>query len=187
MTAIKLLTAAAAVLALLVTGQAWADSANGKGGGQVNGKGQGQGNASTGSGIVPTQAGASLHLKGIVPVSCTIAIAATAKAASLDLKGGEQNVSVGVVTEDCNSGNGYTVSIASQNGGQLRSGDASAPLASYSASYDDAVGSIAAGLSASRSGAFFGRSGNLVVSVPANPQAIAGHYSDSITVVIAAK
>mgnify|MGYP000930911352 CR=1 FL=1 len=186
--AIKLLAAAAAVASLLGAGPAFADSVNGKGQGQANGQGQGQGNTSNGSAASSaTQAGTSLNLLGVVPVSCSIAIATTAKAASLDLKAGEQSVSVGVVTETCNSGNGYTVAITSQHGGQLRSGDASAPLASYSASYDDATGSIVSGLAASRNGAFFGRKANLVVSVPANAQAIAGNYSDSLTIVIAAK
>lgn len=147
--------------------------------------GGGQGNSSS-TGANPA-AGKNLNLAGQVNVICTVTIAATAKAASLDLQAGEQNVSVGVVTEDCNSSNGYTVSVNSQHGGQLRSGDASAPLARYTASYDDAAGSIAAGLTAKRKSAFFGRTVNLVVSVPANAQAIAGSYSDSITVVIAAK
>lgn len=130
---------------------------------------------------------AQLDLKGSVALNCTISVSATAKATSLDIKAGEQNAAVGVVTEDCNSGTGYTVAVTSLHGGQLRSGDASAPLANYTASYDDALGSIAAGLTATRNGAFFGRTGNLLVSIPANAQAIAGNYSDSITLVIAAK
>ena len=130
---------------------------------------------------------AKLDLVGKVALNCTISVTPTAKAASLDLKAGEQNASVGQVTETCNSGTGYTVAIASQNGGQLRSGDASAPLANYSASYDDATGSIASSLTATRSKAFFGRTGNLLINIPANAQAIAGNYSDSITLVIAAK
>ena len=132
---------------------------------------------------------AQIDLRGSVALNCTIGVTPTAKATSLDIKGGEQGVSVGVVTEDCNSGTGYTVAIASQHGGQLRTvaNDASAPLANYSASYDDAVGSIVSGLTATRNGAFFGRTGDLRVSIPANAQAIAGNYSDSITLVIAAK
>ncbi len=132
---------------------------------------------------------AQIDLRGTVALNCTISVSPTAKATSLDIKAGEQNAAVGVVTEDCNSGSGYTVAIASQHGGQLRSvaDDGSAPLANYTASYDDATGSIASGLTATRNGAFFGRTGNLLVNIPANAQAIAGYYSDSITVVIAAK
>ena len=198
---IRLLTTRAAVASLLVagSGHAIADSANNSGNGNVNGNGNGNGNtsasasaiatASSSLASIATQAGSSLNLAGVVPVSCSIAIAATAKATSLDLKTGEQGVTVGVITENCNSSAGYTVAISSQTGGQLRSvaGDATAPLTSYTASYDDATGSIASGLSTTRKSAFFGRTGNLVVSIPANAQAIAGNYSDSITVVIAAK
>ena len=132
---------------------------------------------------------AQIDLRGNVALNCTIGVTPTAKATSLDIKGGEQAVSVGVVTEDCNSGTGYTVAITSQHGGQLRSvaDDASAPLASYTASYDDASGSIASILTATRNGAFFGRTGDLRVTIPANAQAIAGNYSDSITLTIAGK
>ena len=150
---------------------------------------RGSGTAGTTATASSIQGGAvaNLNLNGQVGAHCTVAIAATAKAASLDLKAGEQNASVGVITETCNSKSGYTVSISSKNGGQLRSGDASAPLASYTAVYDDATGSIATGLSATRSKVVFNRSGNLLINIPANAQAIAGNYADNITVVIAAK
>lgn len=127
---------------------------------------------------------AKLDLVGKVALNCTISVTPTAKAASLDLKTGESNTSVGVVTEDCNSGSGYTVAMTSQNGGKLVSGDVNAL---YTASYDDATGSIASSLTATRSKAFFGRTGNLLINIPANAQAIAGNYSDNITLVIAAK
>lgn len=129
-----------------------------------------------------------LDLVGLVPSNCTIAVSATAKASSLDLKGGETDVVVGTVTENCSSNKGYTVSVTSQNGGQLRSGGASAPFVNYSARYDDATGSLAAsGLDTKRNQAAFNRQRSLLVSLPANPQAIAGSYSDSVTFVIAAK
>ena len=133
---------------------------------------------------------AQLQLTGAIAQVCTIAVAPTAKATTLDLKNGESDAVVGTVTENCNAGAGYTVSVASQNGGQLRTvaNDPSAPLASYSARYDDATGSLAAsGLSTTRTSANFDRQRNLFVSVTPNAQAIAGSYSDSITFVIAAK
>ena len=130
---------------------------------------------------------AKLDLVGKVALNCTISVSATGKATSLDLKGGEQNAKVGVVTEDCNSGTGYTVAIASANGGQLRSGDASAPLTNYTVSYDDAAGAIATGLTATRTKPLFGYTRDLLINIPANAQAISGNYSDSISLVIAAK
>ncbi len=133
---------------------------------------------------------ARLEVKGSVAQSCTIAVTALPKAAALDLTGGESNAEVGEITEDCNSGSGYTVSVSSAHNGQLRSnpGDATAPLAAYSALYDDASGKIDnGGLVATRNGAFFGRKGKLLVNIAANAQAIAGNYSDNVTFVIAAK
>ena len=199
MKSIKLLTTVVAVISLLGAGagKAFADSDKGKGNGQANGLGGGIGNTSASStsstsststnaspSSISTQASSSLNLAGVVSTNCTVSIAATPKAASLDPKGGEQNTSVGVVTETCNSGSGYTVSITSQNGGKLVSGDTSAL---YTASYDDATGLIASGLTATRNSAFFNRTGNLLINIPANDKAIAGNYADNITVVIAAK
>ena len=129
-------------------------------------------------------------MKGTVAQSCTIAVTALAKAVALNITTGEVNAEVGEVTEDCNSGSGYTVSVTSSHNGQLRSNpsDATAPLATYSAIYDDASGKIDnGGLLATRAGAFFGRKGKLLVNVAANAQAIAGNYSDNVTFVIAAK
>lgn len=133
---------------------------------------------------------AKLEMKGNVAQSCTIAVSALPKAAALNITAGEVNTEVGEVTEDCNSGTGYTVSVTSSHNGQLRSNpnDATAPLTTYSAIYDDASGKIDnGGLLATRNGAFFGRKGKLLVNVAANAQAIAGNYSDNVTFVIAAK
>ena len=137
-----------------------------------------------------TSTSAKLEMKGSVAQSCTIAVSALPKAAALNITAGEVNAEVGEITEDCNSGSGYTVSVSSAQGGQLRSNpnDATAPLTTYSAVYDDASGKIDnGGLLATRNGAFFGRKGKLLVSVAANAQAIAGDYSDNVTFVIAAK
>ena len=82
------------------------------------------------------------------------------------------------------------MSVTSSHNGQLRSNpnDATAPLTTYSAIYDDASGKIDnGGLLATRNSAFFGRKGKLLVNVAANAQAIAGNYSDNVTFVIAAK
>jgi hypothetical protein len=133
------------------------------------------------------QDAAKLELRGSVAVNCTIAVKPTAKATSLDILGGENNTLVGVVTESCNSGNGYTVSVNSDNAGQLLSKSAGAKPTVYTAAYDDASGDIAKELLASRDTAFFNRQGNLTVSFAGDAQAIAGVYSDIVNVVIKAK
>jgi uncharacterized metal-binding protein len=136
----------------------------------------------------PTAA-AKLDLQGSVAMNCTIAVAPTAKATSLDIKGGEVGTTVGTVTEDCNSVTGYNVTITSTNYGQLRTkaDDATAPLATYTVAYSDATGNISSALQTSRNEAKFGFVNNLVVNIPANAQAIAGSYADSVTLQIAAK
>lgn len=130
---------------------------------------------------------AKLELRGTVGANCTIAVVPTAKATSLDILNGEKSTLVGVVTESCNVGTGYTVSLNSSNTGKLLSTATGAKATAYEAKYDDAVGSIDKELVASRDKAFFGRQGNLTVSFSGDQQAIAGVYSDVINLVIAAK
>lgn len=133
------------------------------------------------------QDSAKLELRGSVAVNCTIAVKPTAKATSLDILGGEKSTLVGVVTESCNSGNGYTVQVSSDNAGQLLSKAAGAKPTVYTAAYDDATGDIAKELVAGRDQAYFNREGNLTVSFAGDAQAIAGVYSDIVNVVIKAK
>jgi hypothetical protein len=81
------------------------------------------------------------------------------------------------------------VTITSQNFGQLRTNanDTSAPLATYTVAYSDATGDISSALQTSRTEAKFNLVNNLLVSIPANAQALAGNYADSVTLQIAAK
>ena len=129
----------------------------------------------------------SLELRGSVAVNCTIGITPTAKATNLDIVNGEKDTLVGVATESCNSGNGYTVQLTSSNQGSLINKATGATPTTYQASYDDGAGSIASKIVAGRDKAQFGRQGKLLVSFSGNSQAIAGTYSDVINLVIAAK
>jgi hypothetical protein len=130
---------------------------------------------------------AKLELRGSVAVNCTIAVRPTAKATSLDILGGEKGTLVGVVTENCNAGNGYTVQLSTDNAAQLRSTAPGAKAMTYTAAYDDAAGDISKLLVASRNTAFFNRQGNLTVSMAGDSQAIAGVYSDTVNLVIKSK
>jgi hypothetical protein len=129
----------------------------------------------------------SLELRGSVAVNCTIGITPTAKATNLDIVNGEKDTLVGVATESCNSGNGYTVQVSSSNQGSLINKANGATPTTYQASYDDGAGSIASKIVAGRDKAQFGRQGKLLVSFSGNNQAIAGTYSDVINLVVAAK
>ena len=133
------------------------------------------------------QDAAKLELRGSVAVNCTIAVKPTAKATSLDILGGEKSTLVGVVTESCNSGTGYTVQVNSDNAGQLLSKSVGAKPTIYTAAYDDAAGDISKELVAGRDQAYFNREGNLTVSFAGDSQAIAGVYSDIVNVIIKAK
>jgi hypothetical protein len=130
---------------------------------------------------------AKLELRGTVGVNCTIDVKPTAKATSLDILNGEKAALVGVVTESCNSGTGYTVQVTSNNRGSLISNAAGAKPTVYEAQYDDGQGAISKEIVATRDQAFFGRQGNLTVSFAGDSQAIAGVYSDVINLVVKAK
>lgn len=130
---------------------------------------------------------ADLQLRGDVAVKCTLAVTPTAKAASLSILAGESDTVVGTVTENCNSGIGYTVTLTSSNAGQLLSTAAGAVPTVYSAAYDNGDGDIRDQIIAYRDRAHFGRQGEVKVSFAGNSQAIAGQYNDTLNLIIAAK
>lgn len=124
----------------------------------------------------------TIALRGTVPVMCTVAV--TDLNQSLNLVGGENGKQIGSVVENCNSGTGYTVSLTSTNAGKLKA--ANGQIA-YTVSYDGQAGSLGSQMQVTRSTAQFAKVSSLNVSVAANAQALAGDYSDSITITIAAK
>lgn len=130
---------------------------------------------------------AQVQLNGVVAVNCTLAVTPTAKATSLSIVGGENAAVVGTVTENCNSGAGYTVALTSANAGRLLSAVAGALPTPYQATYDDGTGSIATQIIATRNNAQFSRKGDLKVSFSGNSQAVAGQYNDTLSLIIAAK
>jgi hypothetical protein len=130
---------------------------------------------------------AQVQVSGAVAVNCTLAVTPTAKASSLSILAGESAAVVGTVTENCNSGTGYTVTLTSANAGSLLSTAAGAVPTTYQATYDDGAGAIASQIVATRNNAQFGRQGDLKVSFAGNSQAVAGQYNDTLNLIIAAK
>jgi spore coat protein U-like protein len=126
----------------------------------------------------------SVALKGTVPLVCTVGV--TDMNQSLNLTGGESNKQVGSVVENCNSGTGYNISISSANAGLLKPASGSATI-SYTVGYDGQSGGLTSAMTVGRSSAQFSKTSALNVTVPANAQAIAGNYSDTVTITIAAK
>jgi len=138
---------------------------------------------------MPAQAADSgkIELQGRVGENCTVAVAQLPKATALDIIAGEKDAQVANVVESCNIGAGYKVSLTSANAGQLLNPLTGAQPVGFSVAYDNAAGAIEKELVALRDTAQFGKQVPVLVSFPANPQAIAGTYSDTVTVTIAAK
>lgn len=125
----------------------------------------------------------NFRLRGTIALSCTIAVEDLGL--SLALNAGESAKTVGSVTETCNSGSGYKITLASANAGQLKSG----PNAiAYSVGYDNGSAvALTTALAVDRANAQFAKKSALTVTIAASDQYIAGDYADSITVTIAAK
>jgi spore coat protein U-like protein len=127
----------------------------------------------------------TIRLMGTVAVNCTVAV--TDLSPSLNLVGGETAKQVGTVVENCNSGTGYTVSVASAGKGTLTSTGSGTQPVSFTLGYDGQSSSLSSDLTLNRSTAQFGKSVPVTVTIPANAQRIAGSYSDTLTITIAAK
>jgi hypothetical protein len=124
----------------------------------------------------------TIQLKGTVAAVCTIQV--TDSSASLNITGGENNKPVGTVQENCNSGSGYTITITSQNGGNLKAGNAAV---SYQVNYDGQTSGLDSAMVVTRQTAQFGKTTTVGVSMAANATAVAGSYADTLTLQIASK
>ncbi|MDE1145301.1 MAG: hypothetical protein PW843_01625 [Azospirillaceae bacterium] len=126
----------------------------------------------------------TVKLNGTVALTCTVAV--TDNNATLNILAGSSNVQVGSVVENCNDGAGYTITVASANNGALKSSANGAQAVTYTTNYDGTNGS-GSSFTVSRSGAQFAKTAAMYVTVPANAQAIAGSYADTLTITIAGK
>ncbi|MFY8092950.1 MAG: spore coat protein U domain-containing protein [Niveispirillum sp.] len=124
----------------------------------------------------------SMSLRGSMPMSCAIAVQDLG--VTWNLNTGESSKTVGSVTESCNAASGYSISLASANGGKLRSGSNEI---SYTVDYDSNAGSLTSQMVVQRANAQFGKKSDLKVTVPISSQHVAGDYADTITVTIAAR
>ncbi|MBP2311040.1 spore coat protein U domain-containing protein [Azospirillum soli] len=141
--------------------------------------------ALAGAAVAPAIAATTgtVKLSGTVALNCSVAVTDLNQA--LNLVGGESARQVGTVVENCNSGTGYSISISSANGGLLKNENSGS--VSYRVGYDGQNNNLTGGLSVTRSTAQFAKSVPLTVSLDANGNAIAGNYSDTVTITIAAK
>lgn len=129
---------------------------------------------------------ATLHIGGTVATRCTVAV--TDNQTSLNLTQGQTATPVAAVTEQCNAGDGYTVTVTSSNGGQLRSDAPGSVPVSYSMAYDSTAAAKGGTVTADRTApSTTARQSLLTISTPANAQLAAGTYQDTLTVAITAK
>ena len=159
----KLFLSVAAVGVMAISGAAQADAPSWAAGGTASG---------------------NFDVRGSVAETCVIQI--NDLATVLDLQGGESGAEVAQVTENCNSGNGYSISFSSGSQGMVHTEDASRSV-SYQLNYDgNAMSDLSAGLSLSRSGEVFSDTNSVTIDVTGDESLIAGTYLDLITVSIAA-
>ncbi|WP_044561074.1 hypothetical protein [Azospirillum sp. B4] len=135
--------------------------------------------------VTPAVAATSgtIKLSSTVAQTCTVSV--TDAQATLNILSGSSNVTVGSVVENCNDGAGYTVTVASTNGGSLKGTTPSMQPVSYTTIYDGQSGTGT--VNVTRSSAQFSKNATVAVTVPANAQAVAGSYSDTLTITIAGK
>ena len=141
--------------------------------------------ALAGAAAAPATAATSgtVKLQGTVALNCTVAV--TDLNQSLNLVSGESARQVGEVKETCNSGTGYSISISSANGGVLKNENSGSVR--YQVAYDGQANYLTTALAVPRATAQFGKTIPLTVSLDGSANAIAGSYSDTVTITIAAK
>ncbi|MDG3440686.1 spore coat protein U domain-containing protein [Nitrospirillum amazonense] len=125
-------------------------------------------------------ASGTIQLNSTVAQTCSVAV--TDAGTQLNILTGSNAVTVGSVVETCNDGAGYQISVSSANGGTLKSSATGAQPISYTPIYDGQ--SSGSSVNVVRSSAQFNKTATVAVTVPANAQAIAGSYTDTLTITI---
>lgn len=139
---------------------------------------------------------ATLVLQGSVGSVNNISVAADGtNNTQLNITGGESAKSVGTATETSNDVNGYKIYLSSDNGGQLRlNGTNTSQYASYTVAYNGGAAVTPPVAATATDGVLVKTVSSLTaqttatsgiaVDVTAVPNAVAGTYSDTLTVSI---
>lgn len=134
----------------------------------------------------------TLLLSGTVPLVNDLAVTANGtNNTSLNITGGESARLVASVAETSNNATGYTVTLSSANGGQLKNAGSASSQTTYQVSYDGGTyaqpGTAAATVKTVNAlGALTTNNSAVRVNVTAFPTAPAGTYSDTLTLTIVA-
>lgn len=125
----------------------------------------------------------TIRLRGIVPQVCSVSI--QDRGVVFDLGSGAQSRTVAAIEERCNAPSGYTVSLTSRNGGELRTDLGAGTGLPYTMLYDGAAPAGQGVLSASRPPGAETNDLEVETRPPGNLRA--GTYEDVITVTVQAK
>ncbi len=129
---------------------------------------------------------AELVISGNVLPICNIEVAATVAASALNITGGESSTSIASVTEQSNSPAGYTVSVSSLNNGSLKHASVPGEQFAYQLSYDGGANfnPTTAPAVVKTSGPLPGFTtdvSDVKITYPAQPTAMVGTYSDTLS------
>jgi len=127
---------------------------------------------------------ASIHLRGVVPQVCSVSV--QDRGVVFDLGAAGQARSVAAIEERCNAPAGYTVTLSSRNGGELRpetgTGGSGLP---YVMTYEGATAAGAGRVVANRPPGV--ETKDLFVETGAAGNLPSGSYEDTIVVTVEAK
>lgn len=124
----------------------------------------------------------TLKVQGSVAAVCTVEVEDFG--VRLDLVKGADGKAIGEITETCNDADGYTITLASGEAGNMVNG---AAKVAYTIDYDSVKGqSLSKDQSLTRKNAAYGDAHELAVNVEGDFERVAGSYADTITVTIAA-
>ncbi len=124
----------------------------------------------------------TLKVQGSVAAVCTVDV--EDYGVRLDLVKGADGKAIGEITETCNDADGYTITLASGEAGNMVNG---AAKVAYTIDYDSVSGqSLSKDQSLTRKSAAYGDAHELAVNIEGDFERVAGSYADTITVTIAA-
>jgi hypothetical protein len=137
------------------------------------------------------QAAETLNLSGVVALVSSIAVTASGSYNSLNITDGESGTTVASVAEQSNDLAGYTITMASSNGGYLQNASDSSKQTAYTISYDNASAvspttSAQVVKTVSSLSGLTSASSPVKINVTAYATAPAGTYSDTVTFAIVA-
>lgn len=139
---------------------------------------------------VPSHAATTgtLQLQGVVPANCNVVVTPNGSNLNLDIVNGESNRLIATSNEMCNNLSGYKINVKSTNGGELRNTGNASVKTTYQISYGGQTVTPTTAYQTVKNVTVLNSPANVNsevrINVTAYPNAIAGTYSDTVTVQI---